>query len=673
MATYSELQITFNQDLAVSDILQFEISIQTTGVGLPILETWTNIRSGSRQVTLGIPTAVVGEISAINYITAFELDYNNSNLYVVSRAGNVVTIKTTDPTINFINPKAETSATPPVALNVSFVANNFTGTVFSIDNVVFSQATNPCTHVKVSVTTSEQATTVITPNLGVNTLNPYVFEVLREVNSSTKCKNAANVEVESFFTTPSILSSANIDCSINSGPTQSTVNFTVNNSTGLVLQYSIDNVIFQTSNIFDLVPGNYTIYVKDQYGCNVNKTFNVDVFGIQSAHFELSKSNSIRYANCIIWNNNNNFKTLENSLSFESDVDLPKVEIQQFQSNDVITTQFKSNYSDITAVVIKEDLTEDAINIVEKTNNIGLKDKRDARIIKIDSDPTKSGIYFSSGNLYNFDTGIDTGNDYALNGALPEWGIQGYNIQYSGSWFVIEDVVFEEDRNVYLLIITNTYVGTNDATVQVGSIYNLENYEVYEFDIDFANYIDKQVNVRINNNDPNFVDLVHLSELIDVRNTQKGTVEIRYKNETNTDILYSTGIEHKIRIPLNRIDAKPKSSLESNDTDTSTILLNAQSREVFQYTFHPVTEQKMETLVLALLHETIIINGEFFVSESAPEVEGAIGDTNWYIVKAKMTKANSVYNSQAGGNNDFSSGNAAIPNLLQGSSGYIKY
>ncbi|NQY30699.1 MAG: hypothetical protein HRT69_14675, partial [Flavobacteriaceae bacterium] len=506
-----------------------------------------------------------------------------------------------------------------------------------------------------------------------NTLNPFVFDAVRGTTGAIECENAISDSTTYNYVVPDLLSSANIVYNVNSAPLQSTVSFTVNNSTGLTLQYSIDNVTFQSSNIFDLVPGDYTIYIKDQYGCSVNKTFNVSEFGIQIPHFYLSKSNSIRFANRITWNNNNNHKTLDNTLSFEAEVDLPKMEIQQFQSNDVITTQFESNFDTITAVVINEDLTEDALSIIQKTNNIGLKDKRDARIIKIDSDPTKSGVYFMSGNLYDFDTGIDSGNDYALNGAIPSWGIQGYDLQYNGSWFIIEDVVFDEVRNVDLLIISNTYAGTNDATIQVGSIYNLENYEVYEFDIDFANYIDKQVSVRIDNNDTNFVDLVHLSELIDVRNTQKGTVEIRYKNETNTDILYSTGIEHKIRIPLNRRDSKPKSSLESNDTDTSTILLNSQSRELTQFTFHPVTEQKMETLVLALLHETILINGEFFVSDSTPEVEGALGDTNWYIVKAKMTKTNSVYNSQSGGNNGFNSGNAEIPNLIQGSSGFIKY
>jgi len=673
MATYSEIQITFNADLATNSNVTFDILNVPTTLETTLFEKWVNTRVSSNQVTLGTPTATPGEISAINYITAFELDYNNTNLYVVSRVANVVTIKCTNQDISFQNGSALDSQDPPNILNVDFAYNNYNTSSFGFTDISYSQSTDPCGFVDVVVTTSELATEIVTPGIGVNTNNPFTVKITRATNGLVKVKNASGVEIETNFTTPPLLSVANVDVNIVSTPAQATVSITVNNSTGLILEYSIDDVTWQSSNIFNLVPGAYTVYIKDQYGCEINKAFNVDAFGIQTPYFYLSKSNSIRFANRIVWNNNGNHKTLDNSLSYEAEVDLPKMEIIQFQSNDVITTQFKSNYDTRTAKVINPDLSEDSISIVKKTENIGITNKRDARIISIASDTTKTGIYFGSGNLYDYDTGIDTGVDYALNGGVPEWGIEGNYIEFSGSWFLIEDVVFDEVRNVYLLIITNTYTGTDDATIIVSSLYNNENYEVYEFTIDFANYIDKQVSVRIDNVDANFDDLEHLSELIDARNTQEGTVEIRCKNETNTDILYSTGIEHKFRIPLNKKDAKPKSTLEAHDTDSSTILLNSQSREVFQYTFHPVTEQRMECLKQALLHETVIINGEYFVSTSPPEIEGAIGETNWYIVKALMTRSNSVYNSQNGGNGDFNSGNSDIPNLLQGSNGFIAY
>ena len=40
----------------------------------------------------------------------------------------------------------------------------------------------------------------------------------------------------------------------------------------------------------------------------------------------------------------------------------------------------------------------------------------------------KTGIYFLVGNLYDYDTDADTGNDYILNGGLPEWGKIGITL-----------------------------------------------------------------------------------------------------------------------------------------------------------------------------------------------------------------------------------------------------
>ena len=52
---------------------------------------------------------------------------------------------------------------------------------------------------------------------------------------------------------------------------------TVEHSTGLTLMYNIDGGTWQTSNVFELVPGNaYTLYIKDEYGCEINIPFLID-------------------------------------------------------------------------------------------------------------------------------------------------------------------------------------------------------------------------------------------------------------------------------------------------------------------------------------------------------------------------------------------------------------
>jgi hypothetical protein len=94
--------------------------------------------------------------------------------------------------------------------------------------------------------------------------------------------------------------------------------------------------------------------------------------------------------------------------------------------------------------VIKSDATEDIISVEKKTSNIGNKDKRDA--IKFNYGNGKTGIYFQSGNIYDYATDeiIET---FALNGYLPFWASSGNYVQIGLSWFLIEDVIFDESRN----------------------------------------------------------------------------------------------------------------------------------------------------------------------------------------------------------------------------------
>src|SRR5690606_4396291 len=158
------------------------------------------------------------------------------------------------------------------------------------------------------------------------------------------------------------------------------------------------------------------LYVRDQLGCSFNTGFAVSETGINKPYFYLSKANPIRYAQRVAWGDSINYKTDENTLSFEVDVKRVMKEVQQFQSSDKPVTQFKSNYAGHTAEIIQNGEVVAAIPIVKKSNHIGLKEKRDGRIYKYA--PGKAGIYFLTGNIYNFDTNAVT-DTHALNGMLP--------------------------------------------------------------------------------------------------------------------------------------------------------------------------------------------------------------------------------------------------------------
>jgi hypothetical protein len=666
--TYSEIKITFNQDLSINDTVTFFAGDVPNGLAFHVFEKWVNFRQASNQVSLGIVTSVPGERSAINFITSFNLDYNSNNSYVVSRDDNEVLIKGTNPLVRFDT----TGAEPANPSSVDFDITNYTETPFGISSITFSEASNPCDYIRVSIETSEVAQTITgAVNISNNTSNPFSFDYLRSVGIIINCESSDGQTVTQTINLPASLNPDNITPTINNSPEGATVIIDLNESFGLELEYSLDGNTWQSSNTFNgLAPDNYVLHVRDQYGCSIIKNFVIDEFGINSPYFLISKSNSIRYANRIEWGDCSNYKNDENTLSCEADVKIAYTEIQQFQSCDIITTQFKSNYSENLAHVLING-TEVPLNVEQKTANMRLKDMRDAR--KFNLGDGKTGVYFLSGNIYDYDTGLDTGDDYTLNGTLPLWGVIGNYMRLDLSWYFIENIVFDEDRNAEVLVLDTEYLGA-DVIVPVSCFYNRFNYEVFEFSIDMVDYLNEEIQVRINNNDTSFGNLEHLSELIDVKVRQENTVEIRYSHSTNTDIFYATGIENKIRIPIYKINGQVSDESESYKTDTTAILLSSEIHELDEFEFEPVTKEIMRKICQALSHNNLQINGVAYAKNDSIEVEGALEDTNLYVVKASMIKAENVYNSNSNSGFEFSEGAIEIPGLIDsGDGGFVTY
>jgi len=670
--TYSEIQITFNEDLQIDSNLGFTISSIDPIILQYVVFRWVTIRSAISEVTTGTPTGTIGERTAINFVTAFNLDWNTSGIYQITQLLNVVTIKSTISYLNFSNPFSYDDWLNPVNPNdVVFVIDNFSGNIFDIDSVTFSESSSACTHIDINVTTSTQASsysyTRDSAPIGVTT-NPFTITIVRGGSISLTVNNADGDVATQVIEIPDSFNSESFNLDINTNPEGATV--IVNSDLfGLNLEYSLSGATWQTSNVFTgLSSGDYTLYVKDQYGCTKTKSFFVSEFGIQNPFFYISKANSFRWAERIVWGDSANYKTDENTLSCEVDVPLAKREIQQFQSSDIETQQIKSNYKTITAQVVDESGNIINIPITKMSSNIGLKDSRDA--IKYNLQNGKTGIYFTTGNIYDYDLGNDIG-DHSLNGSLPEWGISGNYIKYGGAWFMIQDIIYNEDKNAEVLVIDNEYLGVEVSEI-VKSIFNRQNYEVYEFTVDFVTYISQTIHLELINADPNFTDLEHHTEDINIEVRQENTVEIRYKNKINTDIVFSTGIEFKIRVLREVINGRLEGETENYKTDATTILLNSQVYETDEFEFQPMTKEFMRKTVLALIHTDVKIDGVDYVSSGLPEVEGALGETNLYIVKATMIKSNSVFNSNNSESLEFDI-NGEIPGLVDYGGGWVKW
>jgi hypothetical protein len=681
----SYIKIKFQEDLLENAVLG--IGVLSEGAfgfnnSYNIIYLWKNIRASNLQVTVATPTSIPGEATAINFLIAATLDLGNS--YSISRIGNEVTISSTP--IVFGGVAYNTSFSSPVfgfdVINgfvpipnhPSIITETFNAVfdIFTIDSLVFAESSQPCTHVKVVLTTNVLAKKILSPFIqDSNTNNPIELELLRSGSFLVKLENENGTLVERSVLTPSILNEKDFEIKVNNSPNGASI-FVKNEFTnGLIFEYSLNNIDWQQSNSFNgLQPQNYNLYIRDQLGCSVLKKFKVDEFNVQNPYFLISKSNSLRFANRTIYNQK--YRTDESSLSCEADVKLPYKEIQQFEKLDRITTQFKSNYQENIVSVLKENGDTENVPVVKKTNNIGLRDSRDARMYDLQN--SKTGVYFIGGNIYDFQTGVDTGEDYFLNGSLPEWAIIGNYFKIDFSWYVVENIVYDETKNAEVIVFDNIYTQP-EKPIKISTIYNRFNYEVYEFDISMSSYLNQNFRIKIKNEDGFFDNLEHLSELIDVKESQPNTVEIIYKNDTNTDVFYSTGIEHKIRIPINRIDGTIEDISESYKTDTNALLLKAELYEIDTFTFEPITKEIMRKITQALSHRFVKINQVDYVKNNSIEVEGALEDTNLYVVKASMAKSNTVYSNQVGDGNNVSneSFTIEIPSLIKETEGYISY
>lgn len=669
--TYSEIQITFHQDIAIGTAMGFGY-----GSGGYLYE-WVNVRYAANQVSVGSPTGLLGETAAINFASAFNADKNTTGIYQISRLNNVVTIKATIPSIVFSG-----FGTSAGSESISAVIDNYDGEVFEVESLTFSQATinPPCTHYKVNIETnlltdSVSGTVTITDNED----NPFSFELLRgqSFNITLNDGNGQTINIaRSSSQVPKALNVGNFYISITSSVGGSIitilplVDYSLQN-----IEYSLDDENWQNEGQFSgILEGDYTLYVRDSLGCSFEYDFTIEgqeeITNVRLPYFLLPKSNSIRFANRINWGVCANYKNDDNTLSCESEVKKPYKHVILMQSCDIITTQFRSNYQENTVTVIRENGNEEPIILNQATNNMGRTDKRDAR--KYNLGNGKTGIYFISGNIYDYVTDVVTGT-YVLNGLMPYWGVVGNIITVDGLYFQIQDIIFDETVNADVAIIENVYTGENTTAI-VASVFNIENYEEWEFTIDFFNYLNETVQIRINSNDDTFTNLVQLSEVINTKIEHEDTFEIKYKNTINTDLNFSRGLECKLRLPFTRVDADDQDESENNKTDSTVILLDSTIYEADRFVFEPLVKQIMRQLKLALSHDTVTIRGVGYVKNDTFEVEGALEESNLYVVTASMLKTGSSFNSKTGQSDSIFAGeNAEIIGLVESDSGFVKY
>lgn len=637
----SKISLRFNSVPLDGDTLSFSDAIST----VELTEVFKAVRTNSGESQLGANTGAL----AYNFIQAFNLDYNLTSLYTVTQTSlAIVDIEAIFPESQFALILNDT-----LGAVVHTITNEVPPVVFTLDSITISESdVTPCDKVKITVTTNEQADSITSPINQAVTTNPFTVTIDRsELINVGVIKNGATAS--SNIKVPKLLSTY---FSVDKIQTPSNASIVVNNTlpsnTLFSVQYSIDDVNYQTSNNFPSLDfGDYTLYIKDNIGCSTSLTFSIDEFTPNLVDYsgicEISNINSIRYKDDVVWTDLI-LKTPTNTLSFEENVNIPNTSFTQlFTNNDIVITQIKTNFETIDATLIDDSGNETPLVIDKRTENMNITDIRDAQIVSATYNGTQyTAVKYSGGKVYDPLT-LEHLTDYNIGENVPSWmNVNDWlNVEGVG-WYKVIDVIYNVDAYVLVLNLQSAnYPFTLPDTKKVTSIYNKVDWENYEFNIDFSNK-EGFYKVKVECTDDEFGSKNFLSEWINVKEQHNRTLLIQAYNTKNNEINFNTGFKSIIRMPfIKHLSWKTSTEQEIYVTDTNTTALENKYRGFWEFESNLLPTVMAEKVALILLQDRLFIDNISYVLEGSVD---SVQVGSQYQIKASLVKSDYVFNSNSG-------------------------
>lgn len=680
-ATPSILTITFNSLVSIDQFVSFDWGHNTNATAT---ETFLAYRTKAGEIQMPFDPQlgylVSGDVAAQLFEQVVQIDWDPFGIWSVSRANNVVTIEF-DPGWQVYNDNGSTAA--------SLSINNGTAPTFELNSVTYTAGPSPCASINATFNTTEDVYKYSIYDNIINTVgtptSSLTINLVRLINySNIKLYNQNDELIKVSDTIPYIYSGRAIDKNIKVSTVQSpsggaTVTITPSypgQSTSvpnLILEYSLNGTNYQSSNVFSSqIPGSYTAYVKDQFGCIAEIDFVIDQY-VDNVNeiFYISKNNSVTFARAEVWDNQDIMKNDTNVLSESYLSKLNFKEELLFQRKDQITVQLKSNYTNH-VVTMEEGCDGPTTNIpiIKKSNNIGRFSSMDCRIY-----PYKAGyagLYFISGNTYD-EVDNDTG-DYVLNGNLPDFAIIGQFVEIiiggiNNGYYEIKDVIYDSEIEKRAIIIQYPYTGL-DQEIKVKSTFNLLEYEIYEFTVDFQTFLEDFYRIHINATRTGFSDQDHYSETIYLRDLHPDTLAINYWGEGNSDIFYAYGIKHFIRLKYEEFVALIEDSVDVIKGDNTSALAESDLYDGTKITFDSLTRDCFLKACIALSSPYLFINGVGYIKNAALEYEN-IENTNLYNLTIQLIKTGNKINEFVE-NPSVNGPIINVPGVLAGNTGLIK-
>ena len=413
-----------------------------------------------------------------------------------------------------------------------------------------------------------------------------------------------------------------------------------------------------------LTDSNYIIEVRDQYGCQKSTSEIVDnVFDITAPPFiEVPLLNPLYFAknNEEVSNNentlNSNYNVQNNYLCYHQPVKI----------GDILQFQYKSSYKYNKAFLIDENDNVSTFQPTQITNNIGFEDIRDGLTFSYEG---SLAVSYQGGDIY--DNAGNVIGQSSLFGQLLFDQVAGELVNVEGyGWLQIESIVINNDYGTFMVFNQN-YSGV-DETKKIKFIYNVEDYELFEFSRDTTTLSGAyQIYISADNDDFAELEQVkYISEPFNVFNLDETQYhKIRYWNTENNQIAWETGIMGIVRFP--KLNEPIYSSKEENEifmTDTKTSLLEAQNDEQYQFSFKPLPLNNTRHLDLITSNDKLEIDGLAYVKEDEIDKEALIG-SNLYQVTMTLIKTKGFNSNSRIGINETDLDNGL---LQESENGFVK-
>lgn len=618
----STLVLSFDQTPIIGDNIIVKIDIGGSTISLS--ELFVTTRQGARQVTTStLGTGVDRFENANNYFEAWNLDHKNTgyqNNLLASISGTEITITLDNAAWQFLAPTGSAIGT-----KVSYTITNDpveTEKTFAFDqylsgncNTLSSQftATGGTESYKVIVDNVITLDGVASPfqltldrgksySINVNDSNgDYIGKLSHNVPRKV-IPNDITLDVTNLDSGASIL-----------------IDYTFISSRIEPYTYSLDGTTYKTENSFaGIANGNYTLYVKDAFGCVTTKAFVVDgETQLTEVIFTISKLNALRYAKYELGKKNR-----ENTLSCNELKELAYPFYHKYRNNDVITTQFKTNAPYINVYRLTPEGNTDTLAEVKQTANIGVEKKTTCTYFDLGGG--RSAIYFGVVDVLNpvDDTVIETVN-YGF--TLPEFANEaGKYVTIEGLGQVkINSIGYSDTYESFVAEFNIAYTGTPVSKTAYAK-YNLQPYEVYEVNSDISlDHFNIVIEVGRASDD---ITHTYISEGIKKVSDNDRLLEIKYSDSKNKgDMNYQTGIQHLLLLE-GYSDYVGEQETEGYNGDTEYFVTDNQVYDTERFVFDRVSSEMAHKLRLVFAHENLSINGLDYKISETPEINTNINN-----------------------------------------------